>query len=71
MNNDGVISREEAILFIKNFMNLPIENDEDIQIMVMNIFSKYDDNRNGYLERRETHGLLNELLASRGQPPAS
>lgn len=71
LNNDGVISKEEATLFIKNFMNLPIENDEDIQMMVMNIFNKYDDNRNGCLERRETHALLNELLASRGQLPAT
>lgn len=37
----------------------------------MNIFNKYDDNRNGYLEKRETLGLLNELLANRGQQPAT
>jgi hypothetical protein len=34
--------------------------------MVHNIFNKYDANRNGFLERREALGLLDELLASRG-----
>jgi Ca2+-binding EF-hand superfamily protein len=71
LNNDGVISREECALFMMNYLNVPIEIDEDIQIQVMNIFNKYDDNRNGYLEKRETLGLLNELLANRGQQPAT
>lgn len=71
LNNDGVISRFEALLFVKNFLNLPIEEDEDVQIMTMNIFNKYDANRNGFLERRETLALLDELLAQRGQPPAT
>ena len=71
LNNDGVISKFEALLFVKNFLNLPLEEDEDVQIMTMNIFNKYDANRNGFLERREALGLLNELLANRGQPPAT
>jgi hypothetical protein len=58
-----VISKFEALLFVKNFLNLPIDEDEDVQIMTMNIFNKYDANRNGYLERRETLALLDELLA--------
>jgi len=37
----------------------------------MQIFNKYDANRNGCLERRETIELLNEILADRGQLPAS
>jgi Ca2+-binding EF-hand superfamily protein len=66
LNCDGVISKQECALFIKNYCNVPIQEDEDVQIMVMNIFNKYDDNRNGYLEKRETLGLLNEILANRG-----
>jgi hypothetical protein len=30
LNNDGVISRFEALLFVKNFLNLPLEEDEDV-----------------------------------------
>jgi Ca2+-binding EF-hand superfamily protein len=37
----------------------------------MQIFNKYDTNRNGFLERRETSELLNEILADRGQLPAT
>lgn len=39
--------------------------------MVMQIFNKYDANRNGCLERRESLELLNEILANRGQLPAN
>lgn len=58
-------------MFVKNFLNFPIDEDEDVQIMVMQIFNKYDANRNGCLERRETLELLNEILANRGQLPAT
>ena len=30
LNNDGVISKFEALLFVKNFLNLPLEEDEDV-----------------------------------------
>ena len=71
LNNDGVLSKFEAYLFVKNFLNIPLDEDEDVQIMVIKIFNKFDTNRNGYLERRECLHLLNELLAQRGQPPAT
>jgi Ca2+-binding EF-hand superfamily protein len=39
--------------------------------MVLKIFNKFDSNRSGYLEKRETLNLLNEILASKGQAPAT
>jgi hypothetical protein len=39
--------------------------------MVQTIFTKYDINRSGYLEKRETLRLVDDILASRGQPPAT
>jgi Ca2+-binding EF-hand superfamily protein len=71
INNDGVLSKFETLLFVKNFLNFPIDEDEDVQIKVMQIFNKYDSNRNGCLEKRETLELLNEILADRGQLPAT
>jgi Ca2+-binding EF-hand superfamily protein len=71
LNNDGILSKFETYLFVKNFLNIPLDEDEDVQIMVLNIFNKYDGNRNGYIERREAIQLLNELLTQRGQPPAT
>jgi hypothetical protein len=47
-------------------LNFPIDENEDIAIMVMQIFNKYDKNRNGFLEKRETLDLLNEILTNRG-----
>jgi Ca2+-binding EF-hand superfamily protein len=37
--------------------------------MVLKIFNKFDTNRSGYLDKRETLNLLNEILANKGQPP--
>ena len=39
--------------------------------MVLKIFNKFDTNRNGSLDKRETLNLLNEILKSKGQPPAT
>lgn len=71
LNNDGVLSKFECLLFVKNFLNFPIDEDEDVAIMVMQIFNKYDSNRNGFLEKRETLELLNEILSNKGQLPAT
>jgi Ca2+-binding EF-hand superfamily protein len=39
--------------------------------MVVKIFDKYDMNRNGFLEKKEILMLLNEILAGKGQLPAT
>lgn len=30
INNDGVLSKFETLLFVKNFLNFPIDEDEDV-----------------------------------------
>ena len=39
--------------------------------MVMKIFNKFDTDRSGYLEKRETLKLLDEILGQKGMPPTS
>lgn len=46
-------------------------SDDMIHEMVQNIFNKYDNNRSGYLEKRETLRLIDDILAEKGQPPAT
>jgi Ca2+-binding EF-hand superfamily protein len=38
---------------------------------VLSIFDKYDINNSGFLEKKEALRLLNDLLASKGQAPAT
>lgn len=35
------------------------------------LFAKYDHNRSGSLDRRETLRLLNDILDNKGKPPAN
>lgn len=39
--------------------------------MVFRLFAKYDMNRSGSLDRRETLRLLNDILDNKGKPPAN
>jgi len=69
-----VISRPEMAKFVSNFLQPVVSkiNDENlINDMVQKIFMKYDVNRSGYLEKRETLRLVDDLLAAKGQPPAT
>ena len=50
---------------------IPNKEDELINEMVQEIFMQYDTNDSGYLEKREAFRLVNDVLAVRGQPPAS
>jgi len=61
--------------FCKNFINdsqaatavapAPVDG------IVMSLFDKYDTNNSGFLEKKEALRLLNDLLANKGQPPAT
>ena len=37
----------------------------------MKIFDKYDTNKSGFLDKRKTLRLLNNLLANKGEQPAT
>ena len=67
INKDGVISQHELTIFVKNFLGI---QDESMEI-VNSIWSRFDANRKGYLERRDAHSFLNSLLAAKGQNEAS
>lgn len=54
--------------FVRKFLS--VEQDE-IAIMVNKIFMKFDANGNGNLDKRETFRLLDEILANRGESPAT
>lgn len=71
VNGDDVLTRQEMSKFIANFYKPLADNDAVIHEMVQTIFTKYDINRSGYLEKRETLRLVDDILASRGQPPAT
>lgn len=55
------------------FVRLFLKDDQDrmIEDVVKNLFLKFDTNRSGFLEKRETLKLLDEILAQKGQPPTS
>ena len=57
--------------FVKNFLSQPITAQENIDMMVVKIFDKFDSNGNGYLEKKECLRFLNDILANKGQPPAT
>ena len=73
LNGDGFISKPEMTTFIKNFLDedLPIleqslaaatQVEEDpVEKIVSQIFKKYDRNRNGTLDRKESFNLVNDV----------
>jgi len=52
--------------FVKNFLSQPITAQENIDMMVVKIFDKFDSNGNGYLEKKECLRFLNDILANKG-----
>jgi len=42
-----------------------------VEGLVMSIFDKYDFNNSGFLEKKEVMALMNDLLANKGEPPAT
>jgi Ca2+-binding EF-hand superfamily protein len=62
-NGDGVISKSEITRFIKKFLNIPSSDEDDIVDLVQKTWYKYDTDRSGYLEKRETLKFLDNLLA--------
>lgn len=66
-NGDDVIQKSEMARFMANFYKPVTQNDNDlIQDLVQDIFIKYDTNRSGYLEKRETLRLVDDVLAMKG-----
>jgi len=75
VNGDGVLSKGEVARFVKKFLqgNKPknVHEDDIIADMIMKTWNKYDHDRNGFLDKRETLKFLDNFLAQRGQPPCS
>jgi Ca2+-binding EF-hand superfamily protein len=68
-NGDGVISRGECYNFVKRFLGGPVVTKLDpIEQLVLKIFSKYDKDRSGYLDKPEVLKMLDEILINQGRP---
>ena len=61
INAEGVISLNEMAIFVQMALSTPVDPISD---MIHQIFMKYDIDNNGFLDKRETLKLLNDLLAS-------
>lgn len=71
MNKDGYISKSEMAQFVKLFMVPHAAEDEEIIDIVHEIWFKFDTDRSGKLNRKETLKFLNAFLESRGSPPTT
>jgi Ca2+-binding EF-hand superfamily protein len=63
VNGDGVLSKIEMARFVKLF--LKEDKDRMIEDVVKNLFLKFDVDRSGFLEKRETLKLLDEILGQK------
>jgi Ca2+-binding EF-hand superfamily protein len=62
-NGDGVLSKKEITRFVKKFLNIPGATEEDdISNLIQKAWYKYDVDRSGYLDKRETLRFLNDIL---------
>jgi hypothetical protein len=52
-------------------MHIPVNRDEEIQDVVNTIWVKFDKDKSGQLNRRETLRFLNEFLSNQGRPPTT
>lgn len=66
MNNDGFISKQEMARFVFLFMNPKITEEDAIKQLISSIFEKYDLDRSGSLNRKETLKLVNDIYAAEG-----
>lgn len=73
INCDECISKSEMARFFKMFTDIPSSQhgQDDVVETVNNIWLRYDTDRSGTLDRRETLRFVNDFLAQRGQPPAT
>ena len=67
LNRDGVISKSEMARFFKHFVAKPQEN--KIDQMVDEMWYDYDIERSGWLNKRETHSMLKDILSCNSQGP--
>ena len=86
LNGDGFISKMEMARFVVQFMTKKAdeaekvrkrtseekkEEDTNITRMVKKIFSKYDKDNSGELERKESLKLINDVFKSVGKRPVT
>ena len=57
--------------FVKKFLVIEPTEEDEIMDIVDNIWDKYDTDRSGKLNRRETLRFMNAFLQSRGQKPTT
>lgn len=58
--------------FFRKFLKNPdLKEQDEIIETVNNIWYKYDIDRNGTLDKRETFRFINDFLGTRGSPPAT
>lgn len=57
--------------FVVMFMSPKISQDDMINEMVIKLFQKYDTDRSGALNRRETLRVVNDIYASEGRRPVT
>ena len=65
-NGDGVLSRKEMTEFVRKFLRSAEADDEEIRDMVERIWYKFDIDRSGQLNRRETLRFLNAFFKDQG-----
>lgn len=68
VNGDGVITLGEMARFVQIALTSPVD---PIHEKVQQIFMKYDRDNNGFLDRRETLKMLNDLLSFQGKKPVT
>jgi Ca2+-binding EF-hand superfamily protein len=61
-NGDGVLSQQEMTMFVKKFMDIKPSEDDEIMDIVDEIWIKFDTDRSGKLNRRETFKFLNAFM---------
>ena len=66
INKDGFISRKEMCIFVMNFIAPKMTQEQIEEELVNKIFSKYDEDRNGVLNKRESLKLVNDVRAQNG-----
>ena len=65
-NGDGVLSRKEMTEFVRKFLGSAEADDDEIRDMVESIWYKFDTDRSGQLNRRETLMFLNAFFKDQG-----
>ena len=73
INNDSSLSQGEMTRFVKKFLLVkqPPELVDQVNDIVDELFEKFDKDRSGALDRRETRNLVNQVLVDQGKLQSS